>query len=613
MAASPAKKLPAPAASRKRLAYWFVDRVSPRHRELAQVLAEKSYEVRFFTTPALMVSEFRNRRAAILMIDDAGARQQVEAAIMTAMTMPELQGVRLVLTTSGNHPDLRQLASWGAFRDIISLDLDDTQFLRRFLFSTAGKSLQLNLPIPHLAVQQISGVSLPARIVWVSPKRIRLECRMTPPPGSVLTLSGAFAENLGVPSFTVTVEEVHKSFLLYRFSDAIVGTWTVPDSGELRKAQILDFLKAKDPGQRRRVFVAAQTNSFRTEALNALKGPLFEVKAALQKQSIVDEPRFFSPDIILIEDILARDEGFDRLKAMLQGVTNEVTVIVKGNRYSRENLQKSTGDHQLLVMQQLPMNLPEAILKRYATGTHRHITMSDPDAIHILPDDKNSFSSLRIPARLTRVHPSAVQLTLPFQIGNFGLCRIETPIITKALGRNPFGKITATHIVASADQNPYCHVIDCHLADVSKEDRRRIASVLTNYFAEQLTASLNPGARAEDSDKSAAGAANTSPQVTVTVDRDISAALSTPVAASSNERPISRKKKKGNELSTTLKQVGIFFGVSAIFGFLMWLFLQAASHDYNKSGGQYTDSLKKMAPVKFKSPNSEDNPEESSH
>lgn len=622
MAEEPLKASTTPSTPRKRLSYWYVDRITPRHRDLASALLSKGYEIRFFTTAVNFFAEVRVRRAGIILIDDVGSKPQIESVIQGCMSMPELQGVRLILTTTGQNPDLRQMAAWGAFRDILSMSMDDSQFVRRFVFSTAGKSSGLLLPVPHLVTNHNCIADLPVRLVWLTDKRIRIEGRLSPPVGTTLTLQGALAESMGIPFISIKVEALHKSFLLYRFSDAIVGSWSAPPESRHQVEQTLDFLKAKNLGQRRRVFVAAHSSAFRTQVLTYLKGPHFEVKAALQKQSIVDEPRFFNPDVIFIEDTLCHEGGIDRLKAMVEGVTNELTIVVKGTSIPRDILQKSVGaNHHLVIYPILPANIGEQVLNKYANGSHRHATLSDQEALHILPEDKHSFAHIQVGATLTRVHPDAVQVALPFPVGNFGLWKIQSPFFTKALGRSVYAKITATH--QNATETPAAQfAVDCHLADTSKEDKRLLTASIVQYFSEQMlrspvTASLHgseetreDGALSSEANAKADGnfAEPVAQVVSIDSNRQQKVAIR-PISTSRRAKP----RKKPIDPFEPLKYFAAFCAVGAAFCLFMWLVVKIASTDYQKSGGEYTNSLKKMAPDRFRSGESDGTGTSESH
>lgn len=469
--------------NRKRRAYWIADEITQTLKDRAQLLADKGLDVRFFTTLELLLKELEIRRAAIIVISDDGPESTTERILMTLMTMSEIQGARLVMVRSRRSEWLNFLAACGNVRDIIPAALADGPWLARFLFATAARAVPFVQPAGQITFNNISAVQVPARLTWIGAHRLRLETRLRPPVGASLTLGGPLADSLGVSNIQLTVRSVERHRLLYRFSDAIVADWRVLDQDKPRAEVALKELRAHNTGPRCRVFVAIQSLGVRAQVLERFDDPRFEVSTALQKQSFVDEPRFFTPDLVIIEDKLVSAEGQGIFAQMLDNLTPETTVVVLGKVPELAEVIKRHPRRRIAELTSIPKNLPQSALARYARDPEAE---GDQNVAHILPDHPYSLAEISVPARLTRIHPLAAQIATPFPIGTFALCRLESPVIRKILDRNPYIKITAAYQDTHPQSESFVHLADCYLADVDQEERGAMAQGLTRLVAESL-------------------------------------------------------------------------------------------------------------------------------
>lgn len=478
--------------SRKRRAYWIADEITRTMRDRALLLAERGFDVEFFTTLETLLSALDTKRAGVLVVSDDGDAGKAERILTTLICMPEIQGARLIMVRTRHSSWLNFLAATGNVRDIIPSHLDDKAWLARFIFATAARALGFVQPTGQVSLNNISSISVPARLTWISGTRLRIESRVRPPVGATLSMGGPLADALGVNSVPLTVVSVERQRLLYRFSDAIVADWKVSAKDAARAETVLQELRGNNTGPRCRVYIAAQTLALRASLLNHFDDPKFEVNTALQKHSIVDEPRFFTPDLVIIEDKLVNGDDLERFKQMLDNLTPEATIIVLGNVPALANIVKAYPRRRIAQFPEMPKNLPQSALSRYARSSPEGL---DADAAHVLSEHPFSLAEVNVPARLHRVHPLAAQIATPFPITNFALCRLDSPLVRRFLGRNPYVKVTATYQDLSPDAKTFMHVSDCYLADVDQDERALIAHGLTRLLTDSLLR-LDPAATA---------------------------------------------------------------------------------------------------------------------
>lgn len=482
----------APKEARKRQAYWIAETVTPRMRARATLLASKGLEVRFFTALDSLIKELEARRTGILIVSDDGDQSRTERILITLTTMPEIQGARLVMIRSKNSEWLTFLAATGNVRDIIPENLDDMQWLGRFLFATASRAIPFVQPPGQITLANISALSIPARLTWISDGKLRVESKLRPPVGASLHLAGPLADSLGVSAVTLKVLSVERDRLLYRFSDAIVAEWTVPVDERARAMAVLKDLREQSTGPRCRVFIAASSLALRSQILEHFEDPRFEVSTALQKQSIVDEPRFFTPDVVMIEDKLCLGEDRERFEQMLTNLADHSMVAVVGNVPDLAEVQRRFPRLRLVPLARLPKTLTQSILARHGRAS---APRNESGVAHVLSEHPYSLASLNIPARLTRIHPLAAQLSLPFPVTSFALCRIDSPLLRKLVGRSPYLKVTATYADTHPEAGAFPHIVEGYLADLGIDERRAVAGGLTKVLSDSLARIDAPDAK----------------------------------------------------------------------------------------------------------------------
>lgn len=598
--------------TKKRLTFWLIDRVGTQHREYALELSKRGFDVQFFATLDALVQETRVRRPAVIVVGDEGSDQLVEKAILTLTSMPDILGARLVMSLSRQHENLKRFAACGAFRDLIPMHLDMAQWLSRFVFATSSANSNTPKPAVQVTMNSIAAVSVPSRIVWISKSRLWLECRVRPHRGATLNLTGPLAEALGVESLPLTVEETRANSLTYRFSDALVASWRIPDVLRPAAEKLIEELQQIDSGPRCKVFVAVQDGNARSEILRQLDVLQFEVTTALHKMSVVEEPRFFSPHLVFIEDSLCVGENQARFHKMLGNLNPGVPVVIVGNKLRTEDIQNLDPNRKISILPRITNTLSQLIWKKFLPKTSRNFAdHTHEGAVYVASDHLFSVALVSFAARLTRLHPSSIQMSLPFAVGQYGLLHIESPLIRKLVGRNPYAKVLQVSSSSELDSSDFRYSAVCSLSDVDNNEQKKIANALVRVVTEQFLGTPNTvdgvlveGSRSSDSpvsfeQKSWQSSTWTvpTPLQAAPVEATAPTALvpSRAVTDISDYKPIVRAKRakaKGSE-NNVKYAVGFIMFTTAFF-VAMWLVSALVSPTWEKSGSQYSDSLKKM-------------------
>lgn len=464
--------------NKKRRIYWLTPGNSAVVGERALALAAKGYNVQLFSSLELLTAELANKRANILLVSDDTHSDIVESMLTRLMSMPEVQGARLILASTQPAERPYQLAACSNFRDIIPLDLDEKTFLMRVLFATGGRPSKFTYPSGQISLKNISAANFPARIVWISPTQLRLECRLKPAPGSALTILGELPRQLGVEQLTTHVIETQRSHLHYRFSEAIIVEWQLPNAVRERAQAALKQLQGQNTGPRTRVFVAVQSSDLRINTLLRFSDPRFEVVTAIHRQSIIDDPKFFTPDIVFFEDQLIAEDGGERFRQMLTNIASTATIFVVGNLPSGQNWHEDFAQHRIVELPRDAQVVASNILARHLPLYDAQKPEGLADTIHFAAENPLSIADVQVPARLTRIHPSVLQIALPAPVSQFALARIDSPLIHKTVNRSPYIKITECYPDAHPDAAPFSHLADGYICDFFLNERQFLSTQL---------------------------------------------------------------------------------------------------------------------------------------
>ena len=472
---------------KKQRTYWLAAQITSVLQDRATLLLERGYEVSFYNSLADLASFLNRRRAGIIIVSDDFGDQETETIVKSLMAMPEVEGARMVMVRYGHSEALNVLAGCANFRDLIPAELDAKQWVSRFVYATGGSPTPYVQPAGQVTLNNISAMHLPARITRLSGSTINIECRARPPVGTTLSLHGPLAVAAGVNSISLTVVETQRRNLLYRFSDGILATWQVPSAAKPKVLEILTQLHSQDTGPRCRVLLAAQTAVVRGKAMAMFAGPRFELSTAMRKQGIVDSANFFTPDLLIIESDLCIEGDGKRFHQLMDCLSLEATVLIIGPLPDFAALSAAWPMRHLMIAADVPADLPALMESRYLVAPQISVLPGADRTANIMKKHPFSRGEVSFPVRLHRIHSQAVQVAMPYIIGNFALARLETPLLNKTIGRSPFIKVTATYEDTHPGAAPFTHLAEGYFADLSINEQRTLAGALVQL----VTASLN--------------------------------------------------------------------------------------------------------------------------
>ncbi len=471
----------------KRRVYWLSFESNAAHQDKVAALTAEGFFVRSFQSIDALFRFAKSNRAGIIIVSDGGNANEVIESIKMLSESPETQGVRFVLSTSGNSShEIRDIAAACAFREILPLELDRTTWISRLNYATARQNISVGQPVPQVTMNNIAGVAVPARVSWITHDHVQLEAKIAARPGDQINLAGAFAGAMGLRVISATVVEHSRTNLRFRLGESILASWKIPATHRAKLDNLIDEIKLTSPGERWRVFVAVQDPELRSEALSKLTDPRFDVRVPLQKQHIIDEPKFLGPDAVIIEDNLCIGDNRETFLKMMEHVNRNVPVFIIGKGLSQGAAAMRKDSSGIIVVPKLPKDFSEVLVSDYLKGANGSRERRNNDAIHIPSDHRLSFAEIKLPARMTRLHPTAIQISVGAQIGKFGLVKFESPSLKKILGYHPYGKITESSELHGDHQDQFSFVCEALLSDVDIRGRKLIGYSLAKAVAERL-------------------------------------------------------------------------------------------------------------------------------
>ena len=471
---------------KKKKIYWLTTPVTDQARALENQLKHSGFHCDFFSSLDALMSAVAARRTTIVVIGDLGSLEKENTALRYLAQRPELQGVRFILTPLHMRPGTMGLAAAFNFRDILPMDLPPAIWAERFIFATSTSPDPLPMTPAMIGMNQLASVHLPARVVWISRDQIWIESRLEAAVGTTLSLRGSLADAVGLPSLKLEVIDKRNSFLFYRFSQATICKWSVPEKFQQPAQFVLRDLRTTGVGPSCRIFMAIETPGLRSEIIDALPPPHFKLSAALQRHGIPVEPRYFSPDIVLIEDTLAADAGGAQFAALMNNIEPNVPVLILGEKIDFAAARNAFHHRPIYMLPQKATLVREAIKNRFATKTIKAPEFDQLDLVHLPPEHILSFAEISIPARLTRLHPLQGTILTGLPVGRYALVKIESPLLSKLFGRPVFAKLTSTYRDPRPEHALHPHVAEFAFSDLDHGQRAQLSAALPAFVAEQM-------------------------------------------------------------------------------------------------------------------------------
>lgn len=459
--------------------YWVCRAVTADVTRKVNLLQKYHISVRLLSDFQSLLKAYSENRLNTIIIGDEGDTQQLENAMMRLSNHPEYAGVRFILSLSRSHAQNVNRAVDLGFRDIIPIDLGDSLWLRRYAFASSGRPTELNPPHPQMSMQGIASVQIPGRVAWITEKELWLETRLTPPVGTELSLSGGLADLLDLKQIRLKVMNRYRSHLHFRYSEALLCRWEVAPSHQVRKLAVQNFISEQGALAHYRFYAIVKNRELRNLLVKKLPADRFQLTVALNKNNMIQEPRYISPDAVIIEDKMCLGPHLANFEEMLKNLDPQVPVFVLGEA---AHSIKSNTEHRMI-----PITSPLIDFKDYFESELGAPKVVNHEATPIPKNNPLSFANILLPARITNLHPDYVEIASGYPLGRFGLFGIESPVFQSAVEQRVHGKVLDTSegdISGQLKEFPYRS--RAIIVDLAKPERERLAKHLVDLFRQQM-------------------------------------------------------------------------------------------------------------------------------
>jgi hypothetical protein len=459
--------------------YWVCRQPSADVWQKIHLLQKYHISVRILPDFAALLRNYAETRLNTIVIGDEDEDAAIEAPMTRLSNHPEYSGVRFILSLSKASPALVKKAVDLGFRDIIPVDLPEAQWLRRYAFASSGRPTELNAAHPQMSMQGIASIQIPGRLAWITDRELWLETRLTPPVGTELTLTGGLADFLDVKSVRLKVLNRYRSHLHFRYSEALLCRWDVSVVHQRKKNLIQNFMTAQGSDAHYRFYAIIRNRDIRNAIVKKLPQDRFQLTVALNKNNMIQEPRYISPDAILIEDKMCLGAHQPNFIEMLKNLDTQIPVFVLGE--AAKQVVTDTG-HRLIAVPTAPPDY--AAYFEETLGQPKAVNL---DATQIPKNHPLSFGNINLPARILSIHPDAVEIASNMPLGKFGLFGLDAPLFQTAVQQKVHGKV----LDSWEGDNPsgmkdFPYHARAILVDLTRTEREKLAGQLVELFTQQL-------------------------------------------------------------------------------------------------------------------------------
>ncbi|MBP9708957.1 MAG: hypothetical protein KBD78_15075 [Oligoflexales bacterium] len=584
--------------------YWLVPTFHQGIENKILCLKQKGFSVEVFSQLERLLEKIKLIRSSIILLSDNTQDSVVSTAIKALANLQELGGARFILVTEKFQAAiLRDAANYG-FRDIIPLELSDQDWMQRFLYATSGKQATFQAPSGQVAMNERCEIRVPARVTWINEYELRLESRLTPNTHSQVFFEGPLAKALGEERLQITTQSVDSRKLVYRFSHGINAFYAGTNKSSVNaKKNLLSELKLNASKPRVRAFVAISHAKMRSDLLYNLDINQFDVSVALLKHSLRYDPQFFSPHIVFIEDKVLNSSKED-FEALYSIIGRYVPVVFVGPDTDMDYLARNFPDSNFFFENEIKNLQAVSIIELFLNTGEEYTQVSGPQKYPILPDHVLSAGQLVFRAKIASLHPNYISIKSPIKIDPYSLCELGKNDALNFPGQSIIFKVTNVMHGAGPDASFF---YSGYFNSLRQSDKFSIGNKILDLANQFISDALNDGQSTEIYRDISQRNLQIPQQKNVSykaTEEDISSQDDIKVNEFEQVEEFKIKKIKDNRKTVSKNekidwlQVVRFSLIGAIvaglFIGMVWGITSAIEPMYEKSGKQYSDSIRRL-------------------
>lgn len=408
--------------------FWITDIQDPKSLDIVMALQEVGYETYFFKTVPELLKKLPEKRSRVILFGLHGKGnpkpdEVVEKQLFELASVPELNGASLILEGYDHSSRIKSIAASCNFREILPRRISDNQFVNRILIAVNRKSIQQVWKGMAIHADEKAAAFLPARMTWIDAEEIRVEAGFVPPVGAKIWLKGDLFQDLGIDRISVQIRSLQRQDLSYRFSHAFIAEWGLQSSSSISKQDIVDKVKANLSDKQEKVFLAVQNPKIREKLSEYFTREGYDVRTALSRNSVLREPLFLTPDVIVFEDALLSNDGFrqELLSTIKDKFQPSHFVLISAEGDPHEVLSLVHPERKGVLIDKSAQDLNTRIMRELPKASQDQNSKKGFFAIN----HPSSLVEALLPCRVQTVSPHGGNVVLPTYVKPFSIFRLE--------------------------------------------------------------------------------------------------------------------------------------------------------------------------------------------
>ena len=232
------------------------------------------------------------------------------------------------------------------------------------------------------------------------------------------------------PQLVLNVQKIERNPLQHSFQNALVCSYEIPKKFQKQAAHVLEGMQFIDAGRQARIFIVARSHDLRSSLIEKLEGARLSLDFATTVKSIVETPRSYQPDVILVEDVFLKSESKNLFATLLGELSDDIPVLIMGSVEDEimDQLVEDHPDQKLSVHDFIPQNFEEMLFADFIDVSQ---LQEEDGRVNLIPQDESSYAELEITAVLSYIHPYTVGVRLPCEFTKGVLLGLEHKIFSQ--------------------------------------------------------------------------------------------------------------------------------------------------------------------------------------
>ncbi len=404
--------------------------------EITRNLERRGFSCRYALDREDIKPAIYDKKPNAILISDFGKKLDVLETLRSIRYNPETRNIRLVvITKSTNEKLISDILAIGV-RAVIPRSLSINETIRQFIFAVAGNHAEYKLNnVNHYSFDNRLNLEVPGKITTFSMDRIVVETPVYLRKGQKVSLNIPFCSSLGENKISAVVLSVSNQDLIHNLSQ---GCILKPSFSSLEIQKKINSWIQKNHAVtaqiRFPVFFALGEKKLRRQIIDHVPSSSFIIRFAWSKSTIFQEPVYFTPQIMFIDDSFINSSNLPEFIFLLEHLKNPIYIVVncKTNREEVEKLLHSiTTTHQIMFFNDLSLEKIQLILNDLLEKIHKSDEIQDVSRIHFPENHEHVNCSVLLNAELKDIRKNQLFFSSDHHICRFTHIKVNSPFLNE--------------------------------------------------------------------------------------------------------------------------------------------------------------------------------------